>query len=121
MCADTPKFLKAPPQPPFRFRKANQMLNKQLQDQQELVMTQNKTIQDAQQIILELKKTTEEMAKDRTKLFKIVEGLKANQVAQEAEMTRLKVYYLFMTKHNVIHVLGAEGAGVSGHTSKNQA
>lgn len=68
------------------------MLNKQLQDQQDLVMTQNKTIQDAQQIILELKKTTEEMAKDRTGLLKFIEGLKANQVAQEAETTRLKVY-----------------------------
>jgi predicted transcriptional regulator len=91
------------------------------QAQQTLLMTQKKTIHDAQQTTLEFKKVAEEMAKDRVKLLKIIEGLMVNQVAQEAEMTRLKVYHLSMTKHHIIHVLGAEGAGVSGHTSKNQA
>jgi flagellar biosynthesis GTPase FlhF len=152
----SPEFNNPPPQPPFRFREANQLLNQQLQAQQgllktqnetirdaqhmilqfketmeemakarieppaqqTLLMTQNQTIHDAQQMMLGFKKTMEEMAKDRLELLKTIEGLK---VAQEAEMTRSKVYHLFMTKHHVIHVLGAEGAGVSGHTSKNQA
>ena len=114
----SPEFNNPPPQPPFRFREANQLLNQQLQAQQGLLKTQNETIRDAQHMILQFKETMEEMAKDRLELLKTIEGLK---VAQEAEMTRSKVYHLFMTKHHVIHVLGAEGAGVSGHTSKNQA
>jgi hypothetical protein len=41
---------------------------------------------------LEFKKTTEEMAEDRRELLKMIEGLKADHVAREAEMGRLMVY-----------------------------
>ena len=74
------------------MREANQFLNKQLQAQQALLMDQSKTIQDAQQMILDLKKTAEEMANDRRELLMIIEGLKADQAAREAEMRRLTVY-----------------------------
>lgn len=117
----SPEFNNQPAPPPFSFREANQSLNNQLQAQKALLIIQNQTIQDTQHTLLEFKKVAEEMAKDRVQLLKIIEGLTAEKVAQEAEMTRLKVYHLFMTKHNVIHVLGAEGAGVIGHTSKDQA
>ena len=71
------------------------------QAQQTMLMTQNKTILDAQQMMLEFKKTTEEMGKDRVDLLKIIEGLQANQGAQEAEITRLKVYHLCLRKRHL--------------------
>jgi hypothetical protein len=71
------------------LRDANQFLNKQLEAQRALFAKQSKTVQDAQQTILEFRRTTEEMAKDRMELLKIIEGLKADQVA---EMRRLTVY-----------------------------
>ena len=91
------------------------------QAQQTIFISQNKTILDAQQMMLEFKETTEEMAKDRVELLNIIEGLKANQEAQEAEMTRLKVFHLCMIKHNLIHVLGAEGVGGCSCISNDQA
>ena len=117
----SPEFNNQPAPPPFRFREANQNLNNQLQAQKALLIIQSQTIQNTQHTLLEFKKVAEEVAKDRVQSLKIIESLTVEKVAQEAEMTRLKVYHLFMTKRNVIHVLGAEGAGVSGHTSKNQA
>jgi nitrate reductase NapAB chaperone NapD len=72
----------------------NQTLNKQLQAQQALLNTQNETLRDTQQVMLDFKKTTEEMANDRGELLKIIEGMKTNQLTQEAEMTCLKVYQL---------------------------
>ena len=102
----------------LEFKKTAEEGRMELQAQQELLMTQSKMFHDAQQMMLEFKKTTEEMAKDRVELLKIIEGLKANQVVQEAEMTCLKVYHLFMMKRHSIYVLGAEGARISGRTSK---
>jgi hypothetical protein len=107
----------------LEFKKTTEEMAKdrmELQAQKELLITQDKTIHDAQQMMLEFKKTTEEMARDRVELLKIIEGLKANQVDQGAEMTRLKVYHLFTMKRHSIRVLGAEGARVSSRTSKDQ-
>ena len=101
----SPELNNQPGPSPFRFREANQNLNNQLQAQKALLIIQSQTIQNTQHTLLEFKKVAEEVVKDRVQLLKIIESLTVEKVAQEAEMTRLKVYHLFLTKCNVIHVL----------------
>jgi hypothetical protein len=102
---DIPKFANAAASSSSRVRGVNQLLNRQLQGQQALLMDQSNTIQDAQQTILEFKKTTEEMAEDRRELLKMIEGLKADHVAREAEMGRLMVYRSHLLTNTAQYIL----------------
>jgi hypothetical protein len=118
--ADIPKFANPSPS---RLRQANQNLNKHLQVQQALLTNQSQTIRHAEQTIFEFKKTTEEMAQDRMELMKIIERLKVDQEAREAEMRRLTVcgFHLFDEYHPIHAIVGAEGARVNNHEPENQA
>jgi hypothetical protein len=90
--ANIPKFDNPVAPSSSKLRQANQTLNTQLQLQQALLTNQTETLRGAQQTILEFKTTTENMAKDRMELLKIIEGLKADHLAREAEMRHLTVY-----------------------------
>lgn len=68
-------------------------------------MDQSKTIQDAQQTISEFKKTTEELAEDRRELLKIIEDLKADQVAREAEIERSTVHQSLLLTISAHYIL----------------